>query len=97
LPAPPSATAATPAIPHRDPVRRASGTQDRRALRGRLREPHARTTVSRGKMMNRSTRGAAKVSIVWTIVGVVLFVVALVMFFLTNQELGKQTDLTRKV
>ena len=46
--------------------------------------------------MNRSIRGAAKVSIVWTIVGIVLFVVALVMFFLTNQELGKQTDRATK-
>ena len=47
--------------------------------------------------MNRSTRGAAKVSIVWTIVGVVLFVVALVMFFLTNQELSNQTAEVQKV
>jgi len=48
-------------------------------------------------MMNRSTRGAAKVSIVWTIVGVVLFVVALVMFILTNQELGNQVSRTRTI
>jgi hypothetical protein len=48
-------------------------------------------------MMNRSTRGAAKVSIVWTIVGVVLFVVALVMFFLTNQELSNQTAEVQRV
>jgi hypothetical protein len=38
--------------------------------------------------MNRSTRGAAKVSIVWTIVGMVAFLLALVSFFLTNQELS---------
>src|SRR6188474_1934650 len=43
-------------------------------------------------MMKRSTRGAAKVSIVWTIVGVVAFLVALVMFFLTSQELTNQTN-----
>lgn len=42
--------------------------------------------------MKRSTRGAAKVSIVWTIVGVVAFLVALVMFFLTSQELTNQTN-----
>jgi hypothetical protein len=42
--------------------------------------------------MNRSIRGAAKVSIVWTICGVVAFLVALVMFFLTNQELTVQTQ-----
>ena len=40
--------------------------------------------------MNRSIRGAAKVSIVWTICGVVAFLLALVMFFLTNQELSAQ-------
>jgi hypothetical protein len=42
-------------------------------------------------MMKRSIRGAAKVSIVWTIGGVVAFLVALVMYFLTNQELTAQT------
>lgn len=42
--------------------------------------------------MNRSIRGAARVSIAWTIVGFVLFVLALVMFILTNQELGKQAS-----
>jgi outer membrane protein len=36
-------------------------------------------------MMKRSTRGAAKVSIVWTIGAVVAFLVAIVMFFLTSQ------------
>lgn len=41
--------------------------------------------------MNRSIRGAAKVSIVWTICGVVAFLVALVMFFLNNGELTQQT------
>jgi predicted nucleic acid-binding Zn-ribbon protein len=38
--------------------------------------------------MNRSTRGAAKVSIVWTIVALTAFILALVMFFLTNGELA---------
>jgi hypothetical protein len=42
-------------------------------------------------MMKRSTRGAAKVSIVWTIAGLVAFLVSLVLFFLTNQELTNQT------
>ncbi len=37
--------------------------------------------------MNRSIRGAAKVSIVWTIVTLTAFILALVMFFLTNSEL----------
>jgi len=46
--------------------------------------------------MNRSTRGAAKVSIVWTICGLVAFLLALVMFFLTNQELTVQTNLAKK-
>ena len=41
--------------------------------------------------MKRSIRGAAKVSIVWTIVGAVAFLVALVLFFLTSQELTTQT------
>lgn len=46
--------------------------------------------------MKRSTRGAAKVSIVWTIVGVVAFLVALVLFFLTSQELTTQTVKTQR-
>src|SRR6185436_1424887 len=51
---------------------------------------------SRGKLMNRSTRGAAKVSIVWTIVGMVAFLLALVSFFLTNQELSVTTAHLKK-
>src|SRR5262249_28397267 len=47
--------------------------------------------------MNRSIRGAAKVSIVWTICGVVAFLVALVMFFLTNQELTVETQHAAKL
>jgi hypothetical protein len=47
--------------------------------------------------MNRSIRGAAKVSIVWTIGGVVAFLLALVMFFLTNQELTTWTARAKKV
>ncbi|HEV8113791.1 MAG TPA: hypothetical protein VGR31_13525 [Planctomycetota bacterium] len=46
--------------------------------------------------MNRSTRGAAKVSIVWTIVGMVAFLLALVSFFLTNQELSVTTAHLKK-
>ena len=47
--------------------------------------------------MNRSTRGAAKVSIVWTICALVAFILALVMFFLTNGELAnKTTELARR-
>ncbi len=46
--------------------------------------------------MNRSIRGAAKVSIVWTICGVVAFLLALVMFFLTNQELTAETVQKKK-
>ena len=51
--------------------------------------------------MNRFTRGAAKVSIVWTICGAVAFLLALVMFFLTNGELAtevrKSQDLAAKL
>jgi len=47
--------------------------------------------------MNRSIRGAAKVSIIWTIVGVVAFLLALVMFFLTNQELSVETLRAKKL
>ncbi len=47
--------------------------------------------------MNRSTRGAAKVSIVWTICTLVAFILALVMFFLTNGELANKTaELARR-
>jgi len=47
--------------------------------------------------MNRSIRGAAKVSIVWTICGFVAFLVALVMYFLTNQDLATQTARAKKL
>ncbi len=47
--------------------------------------------------MNRSTRGAAKVSIVWTIVGMVAFLLALVSFFLTNQELSTTTARLKRI
>jgi hypothetical protein len=47
--------------------------------------------------MNRSIRGAAKVSIVWTICALVAFILALVMFFLTNGELAnKNAELARQ-
>ena len=47
--------------------------------------------------MNRSIRGAAKVSIVWTIVALTAFILALVMFFLTNGELANtKAELARK-
>jgi hypothetical protein len=47
--------------------------------------------------MNRSIRGAAKVSIVWTIVTLTAFILALVMFFLTNSELTTtKGELARK-
>ena len=46
--------------------------------------------------MNRSIRGAAKVSIVWTICALVAFILALVMYFLTNGELAaKSTELAK--
>jgi hypothetical protein len=38
------------------------------------------------RMMKRSNRGAAKVSVVWTIGVLMAFLVALVMFFLTSQQ-----------
>ena len=40
--------------------------------------------------MNRSVRGMAKVSVLWTIVVLVAFLVALMMFFLTSGELETQ-------
>src|SRR4029079_13283711 len=40
--------------------------------------------------MNTSVRGMAKVSVVWTIFVLVLFIVALVMFFVNNGELENQ-------
>jgi hypothetical protein len=40
--------------------------------------------------MNRSVRGMAKVSVLWTIVVMVAFLVALMMFFLTSGELETQ-------
>ena len=47
--------------------------------------------------MNRSIRGAAKVSIVWTIVVLTAFILALVMFFLTNGELtSTKAELARQ-
>jgi hypothetical protein len=43
--------------------------------------------------MKRSQRGAAKVSVIWLVGLVVAFLIALVMFFLTNQEMTQsQTD-----
>jgi hypothetical protein len=47
--------------------------------------------------MNRSIRGAAKVSIVWTICALVAFILALVMFFLTNGELAIQVATSKKL
>lgn len=40
--------------------------------------------------MKRMNRGAARVSIVWTIVGFVAFLVSLVLFFLTSQEVSRE-------
>lgn len=42
-------------------------------------------------MMKTSVRGMAKVSVVWTILVLVAFLVAIVMFFLNNGELEKRT------
>src|SRR5205085_1171170 len=53
-----------------------------------------RPEVSEGiRMMKRSVRGMAKVSVVWMIVMVVAFLAAIVMFFVNNGELDNQIKL----
>ncbi len=47
--------------------------------------------------MNTSVRGMAKVSVVWTIFVLVLFIVALVMFFVNNGELENQRKLVESL
>ncbi|MBK7641526.1 MAG: hypothetical protein IPJ19_00520 [Planctomycetes bacterium] len=48
--------------------------------------------------MKRTQRGAAKVSVIWLVGLVVAFLIAIVMFFLTNQQAtGSQEELSAKV
>src|SRR6185369_1946815 len=65
----------------------------RRALAGNPARPanvHVQTIPrNEASMIHLNNRGAAKVSVVWTVVAMVLFLVAIAAFFLNNGQLSE--------